>query len=199
MTPIVWLDTETTSLGPDRRAWEVAMIRRDDTGTRERRFFVKNVDLAQADMAALRVGGFYDRHPQYAGDASDDGFVTRTLAGPVGPMLLERYEAARKVEYITRGAVIVGANPGFDLETLARLLRSVHLFPAWHYTPVNVKAMALGWLAGRGQLGDLTATSRSDDLAAACGVEPAPDVERHTALGDARWVQRWYDHLTGAA
>lgn len=40
---------------------------------------------------------------------------------------------------------------------------------------------------------------RSDDLSRACGVEPPTEEERHTALGDARWVKRWYDHIMGGA
>ncbi|MCK8670968.1 hypothetical protein M1M07_07535 [Rhodococcus sp. HM1] len=39
---------------------------------------------------------------------------------------------------------------------------------------------------------------RSDDLSRACGVEPPAPEERHTALGDASWVKRWYDHITEA-
>ncbi|BDB62383.1 hypothetical protein [Rhodococcus sp. RDE2] len=40
---------------------------------------------------------------------------------------------------------------------------------------------------------------RSDDLSRACGVEPPTKDERHTALGDARWVKRWYDYILGSA
>ncbi len=40
---------------------------------------------------------------------------------------------------------------------------------------------------------------RSDELSRACGVEPPNEEERHTALGDARWVKRWYDHIIGSA
>ncbi len=36
----------------------------------------------------------------------------------------------------------------------------------------------------------------SDDLSRAVGVEPAPESERHTAMGDARWAQRVYDMVT---
>ncbi|QOH55230.1 3'-5' exonuclease family protein [Rhodococcus rhodochrous] len=40
---------------------------------------------------------------------------------------------------------------------------------------------------------------RSDELSRACGIEPPTEDERHTALGDARWVKRWYDHIMGGA
>jgi len=36
----------------------------------------------------------------------------------------------------------------------------------------------------------------SDDLTAALGLDPVPEDERHTALGDARWVMRIYDAVT---
>ncbi|WP_418345243.1 hypothetical protein [Rhodococcus pyridinivorans] len=45
----------------------------------------------------------------------------------------------------------------------------------------------------------LSPDCRSDDLSRACGVEPPTEEERHTALGDARWVKSWYDHIIGGA
>lgn len=39
----------------------------------------------------------------------------------------------------------------------------------------------------------------SDDLSRAVGVEPPSEDERHTALGDARWVKRLYENITGAS
>lgn len=41
MTPICAVDTETTSLRPDRRAWDIALIRRDDEGERRVQFFIE--------------------------------------------------------------------------------------------------------------------------------------------------------------
>ena len=72
MTPIVFIDTETTSLRPDRKAWEVAMIRRadlDDVGD-ETSFFIHtdDIDLPNADPFSLNVGRFWDRHPGVTGD-----------------------------------------------------------------------------------------------------------------------------------
>lgn len=190
--PIVFLDTETTGLHPNRRVWEVAAIRRDDQGDHERRFFVKNVDLSEADPYALKVGGFYDRHPQYC-----PGDVLGDVPGPLERQLLERYQAAQEVERITRGATIVGSVPSFDTEVLGKMLRSLNLTPAWHYHLVDIKALAAGWLLARGvDPGPLPWSS--DHLAELCGVEPASDEDRHTALGDTRWVRRWWDTITTA-
>jgi hypothetical protein len=200
--PILFLDTETTGLHPGRRAWEVAMIRRDDEGRRETSFFV-SVDLTHADPFGLKVGRFWDRHP-----------VGRKLSGKecntpgdLAPVL-SQHDAAKEIMRWTFGAHIVGAVPNFDTETLAGLLRSQGYMPAWHYHLIDVENIAIGWLLGRQQSGwvsldgdggalDLTPPWSSDALSKACGVTAATEAERHTALGDARWVERWYDQMCG--
>ncbi len=66
--PIVFIDTETTSLRPDRRAWEVGLIRREPgRPDAEHRWLIAadDLDLGNADSFALGVGRFYDRHPGY--------------------------------------------------------------------------------------------------------------------------------------
>lgn len=61
-------------------------------------------------------------------------------------------------------------------------------------------AMEAGVQACRKAVAEFVAPPwRSDDLSRACGVEPPAPEERHTALGDARWVKRWYDHIMGSA
>lgn len=53
-------------------------------------------------------------------------------------------------------------------------------------------------IAGRGE--PIAPPWKSDDLGLALGVEPCPEEDRHTALGDARWVKRIYDTvMTGGA
>lgn len=190
MRPIVFLDTETTSLGPKREAWEVAMIRRDDQGEKEINFFIADLRLDQADLMSLKIGGFYDRYP----------FSEVSEALP--EELVYSWNAAKLIEQWTRGAFIVGAVPNFDTEVLARLLRKNDYLPAWHYHLRDVEAMAVGYLAGQGPVGGPDAERvagdwKSDDLSQACGVEPPGDEERHTALGDARWAMRWYDAIVG--
>ncbi|MDZ4232820.1 MAG: hypothetical protein U1C73_03460, partial [Dietzia sp.] len=66
---VVFLDTETTGKGPRRRAWEIAMIRRDATGDREITLYVDvaDLDLPHADPKALAIGRFDQRHPQRDG------------------------------------------------------------------------------------------------------------------------------------
>lgn len=64
----------------------------------------------------------------------------------------------------------------------------------------RVTEAAEKYLAADQELRDIiTPPWRSDDLSRLCGVEPPTKEERHTALGDARWVKRWYDHIIGGA
>jgi hypothetical protein len=207
MTPICALDTETTGLHPQRQAWDIAMIRRDDNGESGWQFYVE-VDLADADPFALKVGRFYDRHPYGRYLAKD---LPHPFSWPVTNRrlgeLLSPSEAARHVARVTHGAHIIGAVPNFDTEVLATLLRRHGLTPGWHYHLIDVEALALGWLHGRAQAGAHNAGLpmeiltrlpwKSDDLAAACGVESPDEEERHTALGDAKWALRLYDAITG--
>ncbi len=225
MTPLVFLDCETDGLHPGRRVWEIAMIRRDDMGERERHFFVA-LDLRNSDPFGLKVGGFWDRHP-----------AGRKLSGKPalpGPSVLCKHDAAREVMEWTFDAHLVGVNPAFDADTLAGLMRHEGYLPSWHYHLVDLIAMSVGYLNAipmtvklgaatetieslswigssaqiltipsealeRGADDGLQPPWKSDDLARACGVEPPTGGERHTAVGDARWAARWYDAITGGA
>lgn len=201
MTPIVFLDTETTGVHPDRKVWEVAMIRRDGSEQNELTFMVGVEDLSAADPFGLNVGRFYERHPRGRllsgpGLSSDDG----------DRGLMSRARAAEYVAQWTHGAHIVGAVPNFDTEVLGALLREHRLLPMWHYHLIDVENLAVGWLwrkvaenVAAGYLGSILPTLPwdSEEISRACGVEPAPPEERHTALGDARWAMRLYDAITG--
>jgi hypothetical protein len=174
-TPIVFIDTETTGIHPGRKVWEVAMIRRDETGDTETEFFVE-VDLCDADPFGLNVGRFYERHP-----------LGRSLSGrgddPRPPLLIP-YHAAHEVARITHGAHLVGAVPNFDAETLAPLLREHKLIAAWHYHLICVEALAVGYLHAK-------AFQRVADTG------DADQFARHTALGDAKWARALWDAVTG--
>lgn len=184
--PLAFVDTETTSLQANRRAWEVAILRReydpDGTPASEKTtwIIIEDLDLSYADPTALRIGRFYDRHPAYNRKALPD------LVDGRSPEVLSEWRASKVIEHATRGAVIVGVNPTFDVITLERMLTRHKLAPAWHYSPVDVKSMAI---AHGGRPG-----MKSDDLSRLVGVEP-PTVGRHTALGDAMWARDLYDAL----
>lgn len=189
--PIVFLDTETTGLHPNRRPWEIAMIRRPalpgqaDNVT----ILVEDVDLSFADLRALQIGRFYERHTRL------DALVSRGEKMPAGTILVPESEAARTVEQWTRGAHIVGAVPNFDAETLAAMLLRHRLCPAWHYHLIDVENLIVGWLAAKGLESPLP--WKSDELSEAVSVAPPSDQERHTAMGDAWWAMRIYDRIVG--
>jgi hypothetical protein len=189
--PIVFLDTETDGVHEGRKVWEIAAVRREPDDTEvEWQAFV-DIDLSTADPFGLRVGRFYERHP-----------LGRGLAGldPSGKAkLLSPNEAAFLAARITHGAHIVGAVPNFDTEVLGRLLREHGLTPAWHYHLIDVEALAVGYLAADTErFGKGTPPPwKSDELGEALGVEQASEQERHTAMGDVRWVMRMYDAVMG--
>lgn len=184
--PTIFLDTETTGLHDDRRAWEISMIRRDagahDT-TITLFIHVEDIDLAHADPTGLPVGRFHDRHP--------------TFGAPLGPdqLYLSEAAAAEIVDDWTSGAEIFGVRPRFDTVTLANALQRHGRTPRWWRDPVDITDLARGWMLARGRL----PRRNPEALSAQCGVDiPAPQL-RHTAYGDAEWVQRWYDALHAPA
>lgn len=186
---LAFLDTETTGLHRDRRAWEVGLIVRDlDTNTQSepRQWFIatEDLDLPNAQPIALGIGGFYERHP-----------FGRALSGPLAA---ERI-VAHQLERATRGAHVVGAVPNFDTDVLTAAFARAGIAPSWHYHLIDVEALAVGWLAGQGRINAPLLPWVSDDLSAACGVAPASPELRHTALGDVDWAMRLFDVVTGDA
>lgn len=198
--PIVFLDTETTSLHPFlRRPWEIGWIRRDPDGSEtETLLQISDLTLADADPTALRIGGFYERYGR---------FTPGTRANQYGDVLLDapaqwvtEAQAAAIIELDLAGAVVVGANPQFDTVTLEPLLRDHGLVGPWHYRPVCIEAIAYGYIRGFHQARGMAEPEipipwKSDRLGELLGVEPSTDAERHTALGDAKWVARVWDAI----
>lgn len=212
MSALAFLDTETTSLRPDRRCWEVGLVVRESGHAEQaERWFIEadDLDLGNADLISLNVGRFYERHPQCSGNDSDH-------------LSSERFVMSR-IERLTRGAHLVGAVVSFDADVLGQRMRANGLCPSWHYHLIDVEALAVGYLQGRAQYlyadpflaGDAavhrdqaTESARlqlmqvasppwkSDDLSAALGVTISEE-DRHTALGDARWAMRIYDAVMG--
>ncbi len=211
MTAICFIDTETTSLRHDRRAWEIGIIARYDDKDVERHWFVDtdDLDLGNADVMSLKVGRFYDRHPQ-ARNGRDGGY------GDVR----DEADVLREVEAVTRGAHLVGAVVSFDADVLGQRMRAHGICPSWHYHLCDVEALAVGYLNGRrarqneivdgyplenkGEQApglvrwnspgpwDVPLPWKSDDLSAALGITVSEE-DRHTALGDAKFARAIYD------
>jgi DNA polymerase III epsilon subunit-like protein len=188
---IVFLDTETTSLRPDRRAWDIALIVREPgKPDAEHQWFVQpaDLDLAGADPKALQVGRFYERHPALAGtgDPWEPGDVTEQIV-------------MTEVEHLTRGAHLVAAVPAFDAEVLATRMRAHGLLPAWHHHLIDVGTLAAGCTAGSGWWPKTTVNVldalpwSTTHLGEYLGVPTPADTDRHTAIGDARYARDLFD------
>lgn len=171
--PLCFVDTETDGVHPGRKAWDVALIRREPSGELTERQFYVDIDLSTADPFGLKVGGFYERHPigRYISGAVDEIPNSRFDGDHLGPAA-----AAFEIARMTHGAHLVGAVPSFDAEVFDRLLREFQLIPAWHHRLLCVESLTSGHL-GR-HVGGLRR------CAEALGMTPDAEVE-HTALGDA--------------
>ncbi len=185
---LCFIDTETTSLRPDRRAWEIAVIlRRPGHPDDERCWFidVADLDLGNANLGSLRIGRFFERHPQYCGDPGPHDHRAE-------------YDVLREVEALTRNAYLVAAVPSFDAEVLGTRMRACGICPAWHYHLQDFGTLVAGYLAGQGK--SVPALPwEPEDLSRLIGVEPPGEAERHTAVGDARWAARVWDAVLAPA
>lgn len=198
--PIVFVDTETNTLGHLARPWEIALIHRyaaaesgDRPADTEHVWHIEDPLPPGTNPAALALNGYYQRCGAFTGNAHTFSFAPE-------------WEVARQVHDQLAGAVLVGVGVHFDAAVLSAMFRR-HGLPEqpWPYAILDLKAATWGVFAVRTAVGVAEAQEadasnlpmRSEQLAAALGVEPPADDERHTALGDARWAARWFDALTG--
>lgn len=174
MTRLIFLDTETTSLDRyTRRIWDIAYIIRDpDMDDVEQQFFL-DPDLIDANQVSLKIGGYYQRHPNFSPDRE-------------GPFLTSTNTLVRTVALDFMDAIIIGAVPSFDEETLAHLFYEKGKPITWHYHLMDIESFAAGRI-GRQPPWDF------DKLLAYYGLAYGQD--RHTALGDARMVRDLYDKV----
>lgn len=174
LSAVAFVDVETSGLDLERHEiWECALIVDDE----EHHWFLP-VDLGRADPVALAVGGYYERHPSCGALAYIPDFNVADIRW-----------FATKVEQLSRGRALVGANVSFDMYRLDRLLRANGACPGWHYRPIDVEALAVGAVS---QLGvDLPVPWDSTDVAERLGIDRGL-YEKHTALGDALWARAIY-------
>ncbi len=97
-------------------------------------------------------------------------------------------------EFLGGDTVMVGAVPTFDSLHLTRLLHHYGILAPHLYAVIDVEALAAGFLtrAGRGVRVPLNGEQLSREL----GVDPNR-YERHTAVGDVKWVRALYDRIMG--
>lgn len=208
---VVFVDTETTSLNRwSRQIWEVGLIRHEDGVRAELQFFIDPVDLAMADPTSLKIGGFYERHP-WGVKLSNTAVTAEDFEAKYGykARLLSPQLAAIKIAEWTHGAHLIGGVPSFDEETMARLLMEHNQAPSWHYHMMDIENMMVGFLLANSRakpadtdlfpvltLDSLLPPWDSEWLSEQIGCS-ITDQDRHTALGDARWVERCWLAMYG--
>lgn len=181
--PIAFVDTETLGLDAEAPIWEFAAIKRtynDDTASpvshleQTMHLFIEHIPWPWLETLPAEFRNDYQQRYDPAA-------------------ALPAWRAAPLIHDFLAGAHVVGAVPSFDTVRLGRLLERHGLDPEpWHYHLVDVENMAVGYLAGRGQL--LDPPWKSNALSAAIGVDP-DDYDRHTAMGDVLWCRDQYDAI----
>src|SRR6202022_3920580 len=126
--PLIFIDTETTGLHKARRPWEIALIKRSDTGQTRLLLCVdvRDLELEDADPVGLKVSGFHRRHPQ----ARDRPLLI--------PRVYRAGDAPGRVPQWPPGATIVGVVTRFDTECLADMFARHGMKPAWNDILVDV-------------------------------------------------------------
>ena len=205
---IAFVDTETTSLKRGKRIWEVAIIlrRHRQVGTpafedSEHHYIIEDVNLYNADIKSLEIGGFFERHKRVG---HSRGYTEAVFAEEAFRMLHE--------------ATIVGNVPNFDTDGFEAMFCRHNLIPTWHYHLLDVENLIVGYIRGLQhaieesggwtedsplteqydhiQLYDCQPPWNSEELSRIIGINPN-NYERHTAMGDARWVRDSYNMVMG--
>lgn len=189
--PLVFVDTETTHLDPARAIpWEIALIRRpagavDASRDETVHLMVAGIlpdGLDDAEPEALAVGRFEERY----GPSSMATWVTEDQAAAIVHAVTAPVRGAR--------AALVGSCPSYDAAVLAALLRRHGLEPRWDHHTHDLVTWTLATLAGS-IVDHAIMPTRAYELSEAVGADRPSGGEAHTALGDARWVRRWWDQL----
>lgn len=90
-----------------------------------------------------------------------------------------------------KDAVLVASNPQFDSGHLEALLQKYGMDRTWSYRLIDLKSLVVGWVAGRGVLGDMPERGWSQkDAAVLVGAPDIPSELQHTAAGDAEQLRQ---------
>jgi hypothetical protein len=178
VSDLVFLDTECLGLDPEAPVWEFAAMRRSPSGAHVR----------LECFIAHKPGRWLDSLPEKFRQDYENRFDP--------DVAYSGYEASRVIAEVTRDAIVIGCNPSFDTERLAKLLRRNGVEPAWHYHLYDIASMALAHLSANGA--PIDQPWKSDHLSAAVGVDPG-EFARHTAMGDVLWTMAQYDAVMGGA
>lgn len=184
-TDLAFIDCETLGLDPLAPVWEFAGVRLDRDG----REMARETFLIQHNP-----GDWPDQLPeQFRADYQDRYRPESAWA---------TNHAAKRIKAVTDGAVIAGSNPSFDMLRLEKLLRANGVAPGWHYHPLDIPSMALGWIARRAHHYESLHSSssdvgwKSDRLSNLICISPT-SYARHTAAGDVNWCLAQWRAMTG--
>lgn len=227
MINVCFVDTETAGLHPDKHPiWEVALIT-PDGNEHVWQFPIVEIEAdpfalqigrywerrwSTGPMAISRWTAVYDAHKP---DSRMTNFPDEGLA------IKPAEDWCRHFQRLTANCHLAGAVVSFDEERLRRLLWKHGVLPRWHYHLIDVEALAVGYLAGcRQTIGEIAPHTgeaflagtngwkvaegpdarppwKSDELTEALGIV-VDNMDKHTALGDARWAKAIYDRVMGA-
>ena len=204
--PIVCIDTETFGLRRNTQPiWEVAAVWPDggqnlwqlDWSHRGEEPELLQDILADAHPFALEMNGYLGR---FGVDPNLDD-VSYRVCTPFE--FIVQFSMQLKVVESDFGAKahLAGAVVSFDEERIRELYDAHTNTPEgedidypWHYHLIDVESMLLDRYATlEGKVPSIP--YKAIQLAEAFDIEPTPDEERHTALGDARWVKRVLEAL----
>jgi DNA polymerase III epsilon subunit-like protein len=188
MTPLLFLDTETTGLGRDDEVWEIAAVLRDDNGERTFHAFIDHDEGKAAALPEPFRANYLARYNERV------AITPRDAVAVLSEMCAGRPQ-------------VVGAVPSFDTVRLERMALRFGVKLGWHYHLIDVENVVLGYLLAErpkaltidrlSMINDaLTRPWKSDKLSRALGVNP-DDYPRHTAMGDVRWVMAQWDMVNG--
>jgi len=176
MSNIIFVDTETTGLDPDRHeVWEIALI---EEGGTEHEWRMKPERLRDADPGALRINHYYERIEAASRSITGNTTTFFSLEG--------RGKIAWEVARLTSGKHLVGAVPSFDANFLEQFLVREGYRPAWHYHLVCCENLAAGRLG-------IAPPWDSRELSAGLGLDKIDFGQKHTAIADARWAKAMYE------
>lgn len=204
MSDIVFLDTETLGLSIDAPIWEFAAIRRRHVADVEPSMFA---DVPADEWIEEELHLFIHHDPDGWIDDLPDSFADDYRNRFDDGAAFSKQGAAHSIASFLGGRPhIVGAVPSFDTQRIShQLLAPRGIQDPWHYHLIDVENVVAGYLAGRASRGDVDAALapftppyRSDELSAAIGVDPT-QFDRHTAMGDVKWVRAQWDAVMGGA
>lgn len=186
--PLVFVDTETTGVGPLDEPWEVFLLRRDPDGREEElHLFVEHDETLAEGLPAEFAR---DRFVRFSEAVWRHDVVTRTEAAFMIDDFLWGGElvAASSLER----PHLVGACPWFDAAMIGGLYARLGIEVPWSHHLIDIENLALGVLATYGV--ELAVPWSSTAMMRRLGSSAVRPVEgRHQARADALWARDVFD------